>query len=126
MHVARRPMVESAAFSFAVEGVGLNEASLTAAGELDLAAAEDLAAIMTAQEAAGRTFIRLDLSAVTFMDCAFLRVLVGAHHRLTATRGRLLLTNVSDPVLRLLTLTELTERLLTAGEPETLDVGVSA
>lgn len=118
------PLFEAAAYSFAVVDVDPNHASLMAVGELDLAAIEDLVAILAAQETAGRTSIRLDLSAVTFMDCACLGGLVDARRRLMALHGDLLLTNVSPWVLRLLTLTGLTaltgltDNVPTSSEPE--------
>lgn len=108
MLTVQSPLPEAAAFSFAVAEVDPSHASLMAIGELDIAATGDLVAILTAQEAAGRTSIVLDLSAVTFMDCACLGILVGARQRLTALGGDLLMTNVSKPVLRLLRLTGLT------------------
>ncbi len=57
--------------------------------------------------------MRLDLSAVTFCDCAGLGVLVQAHHRFLAVRGTLLLIDVSPRMARLLTITALDEVLLT-------------
>lgn len=118
MHEVLEPSYEPS-FSLMVSRLDPTRASLTASGEFDLAAAMDLSAALHVQQASGRKFIRLDLSAVTFMDCVCLGVLVRAHSRLGAANGQLLLTNVSGPVLRLLTLTDLTDELLIAREPVT-------
>jgi|SRR5690348_5649284 len=126
MHVVRSPPSEIAAFSFAVVRVDPSRASLAAAGELDLAARDDLAALLAAEEAVGRTFIRLDLSKVTFMDCSCLGTLVAAHCRLLNRGGQLILTDVSGPVTRLLRATELAGRLLSTCEPDTARGGESA
>jgi len=126
MHVVQKFSSGTAPFSFAVVRVDPSRASLSAAGELDLAAVHDLAATLAVQEAAGRTFIRLDLSQVSFLDCTCLAVLVSAHNRLRAAGGQLILTDVSRPVVRLLTVTELVHKLLTTREPDSLIGGASA
>jgi anti-anti-sigma factor len=112
MHVVSRPPPPLAAYSFAVVRVDETRASLSAAGELDLAAVDDLVAALSAHERAGQVFIRLDLSAVTFMDCSCLGVLVAAHHRLRAAHGQLILTHSSGPVVNLLSITRFEDTLL--------------
>jgi len=126
MQVVPSPPADPGAFSFAVAGSDPSRVSLTATGELDLAAVGDLAALLALHEAAGRTFIRLDLSAVTFMDCSCLGVLVGVHHHLDQRKGQLILTDVSAPVARLLAVTGLSAELLVTTEPESPWVGASA
>lgn len=112
MHVLPSPLPTLHAFAFGVARTDETRASLSASGELDLAATQDLVEMLAAQEAAGRTFIRLDLSAVTFMDCSCLGILVGAHYRLRAAGGQLILTSSSGPVTRLLSATHLEDVLL--------------
>lgn len=100
-------------FELSVVDRGWRRASLSAAGELDLAAADVLALLLTQQVEAGRRFVRLDMSAVTFLDCACLEVLVSAHHRYIAAHGTIVLTGVGAPVTRLLKLTGLDGTLFT-------------
>jgi len=113
MHVLRSPPPTFSAYSFAVIRVDASRASLSASGELDLAALDDLTELMESQAVAGRTFIRLDLSGVTLLDCSCLSALVAMHHRLRAASGQLILTSASGPVVRLLSLTHLQDTLLT-------------
>ncbi len=120
MHAVPRPLSSAASFMLAIVRTDRSRASLAAAGELDLAAVDDLAAVLASQEAAGRKFIRVDMSAVTFMDCSCLGVLVGVHRRLAAVRGQLVLSDPSTPVLRLFVLTGLTEQMLTTPTSRTL------
>jgi anti-sigma B factor antagonist len=84
------------------------------AGELDIATADALLAIVTSLTDAPR--IVLDLRRLTFMDVTSLRRLVAERER-TVAQGRVLDVLVaSRPVDRLLTLTGLRERLL--GRPD--------
>jgi anti-sigma B factor antagonist len=111
--------VQSPAFnaptSFALSTVSLDRRSvwLRAAGELDLAAAGDLALLFQRQADAGRCFVWLDLSQVTFLDCSCLGVLVSARHRFLAAGGTFTLCGVSARVEWLLTLTGLHATLFT-------------
>jgi anti-anti-sigma factor len=82
-------------------------------GEWDLANADVLAALLDEHDRAGRRFVRLDVSAVTFLDCACLEVLVAAHRRRLAARGTLVLTGVPARLARLLRLAGLDDELLT-------------
>jgi anti-anti-sigma factor len=69
-------------------------------GELDIAALPDLTRMLTeATDVERPTVVVVDLSQVTFMDCAALRPLLDAHDRLD---GRFRLHNPSPPVRRLL------------------------
>jgi anti-sigma B factor antagonist len=88
-------------------------ALVRAVGEWDLAKAATLADLLDAHEKAGRRFVRLDLSAVTFLDCTCIGVLVSVHRRLLAARGTLVLTGVSPRLQRLLRLARLDDVLLT-------------
>jgi anti-sigma B factor antagonist len=84
-----------------------------AVGEWDLANAEALAEMLEEHEKAGRRFVRLDVSAVSFLDCTCLDVLVTAHRRLLAARGTLVLTGVTPRLTRLLSLARLDRVMLT-------------
>ena len=84
-----------------------------AEGEWDLANAHVLADALAEHERAGRRFVRLDVSAVTFLDCTCLEVLAAAHVRLLGARGTLVLTGVPARVMRLLNLAGLEQVLFT-------------
>lgn len=71
-------------------------------GELDCATAELLTAVLANQRANGRRYLRLDLSALEFLDCAGLNAIVRAHHHALASRGTLVLTGLPQHVCRLL------------------------
>lgn len=90
-----------------------HSALVRAAGEWDLANAYRLAELLEKHETAGRRFVRLDVSSVSFLDCTCLEVLVTAHHRFLAARGTLVLTGVTPRLMRLLSLTQLDRELLT-------------
>lgn len=85
---------------------------IRAVGEWDLANAPVLADVLDEHRKAGRHFVRLDLSAVSFLDCTCLDVLVTAHERLLAAQGTLMLTGVTPPLRRLLSLARLDQVLL--------------
>jgi len=59
--------------------------------------------------------VRLDVGAVSFLDCTCLDVLVTAHQRLLAAQGMLVLTDVTPRLMRLLRLARLDRVLLTTG-----------
>ncbi|HEY7047713.1 MAG TPA: STAS domain-containing protein [Jatrophihabitantaceae bacterium] len=90
-----------------------SRALVRAVGEWDLANAEALAEMLEEHEKAGRRFVRLDVSAVSFLDCTCLDVLVTAHRRLLAARGTLVLTGVTPRLTRLLSLARLDRVMLT-------------
>ena len=74
---------------------------LEVAGELDLAASSTLRAAL-ADLADGDGDVTVDLSAVTFIDSTALSVLVHAHTESAAAGGRLIVTNPSPVVVRIL------------------------
>jgi anti-anti-sigma factor len=74
------------------------------AGELDLASSGDLAAVLD-RECSVAQDCELDLSGITFMDCAGLRVLCEAHAGAQRTGCRLRLLNASKPVRRVARIT---------------------
>ncbi len=71
---------------------------LVVAGEIDAHTAPTLAAAI---EAAGNGKVRLDLSAVAFVDSSGLRVLIDAHQHLHDAGGELSIASPSEPVVRL-------------------------
>jgi anti-sigma B factor antagonist len=78
-------------------------------GELDAYSApslEDLGANLLAE---GVTEIVLDLAGTSFLDSSGLRAILTLHRRIENDRGELALGNPSEPVLRLLEITGLTE-----------------
>ncbi len=78
-------------------------------GELDAYSApslEDLGANLLAD---GTSEIVLDLSETSFLDSSGLRAILTLHRRIDNDRGELTLGNPSEPVLRLLEITGLTD-----------------
>jgi anti-anti-sigma factor len=106
--IVRRP---DTWFDLTVVDLGPMRAAICAFGELDLAARPALAEGLQQQQDAGRRFVRLDLSGVTFLDCSCLGVLVAFHHRFLELHGLLILTGVNAHVARLLTLIGLHDTL---------------
>lgn len=106
-----RPML-TVAFLLA-EGA---HACLRLCGELDVATADDLTALLDQQFDRGRRLIHLDLSGLDFVDGTGLRALVEAHNRCLARGGTLILTHVGPLTARLLELTGLSEALFIGDE----------
>ncbi|MCU1659093.1 MAG: hypothetical protein JWO57_3749 [Pseudonocardiales bacterium] len=96
-------------------------ACLQVCGEVDAALAPTLDQYLAGHLDAGRRYLRLELSGVTFMDTTALRVIVAAHHRALRSRGTLILTGVRNPVSRLLALTRLDRVLFVSGPRSDLD-----
>jgi len=84
-------------------------------GELDLHTAAPLWAVLESHLAAGRRFLRLDLSGVTFLDATALTGITAVHRELLARRGTLVITGVRARVSRVLRLTGLDEVLFVGG-----------
>jgi anti-sigma B factor antagonist len=76
-------------------------------GELDLCSADLFEAVLNHHIASGRRHIRLDMSGVTFVDCAGLGAIVDAHNTVVAKHGRLELIRLGLRTARLLEITEL-------------------
>jgi anti-anti-sigma factor len=93
------------------------QSTLQVEGELDLATAGLLAATLDDELRQGHRFVRLDLSRLSFMDCAGLRVLTRAHTYFLAARGTVVLTGLRPPITRLLTITGLDMALFVADGP---------
>ncbi len=84
-------------------------------GELDLSTAPPLWAVLEGHLAAGRRFLRLDLSGVTFLDATALTGITRAHQDLLRRKGTLVITGVRALVARVLRLTGLDEVLFVGG-----------
>lgn len=78
---------------------------LSVGGEVDIAAVPELRQRLD-RASAGGTELTVDLSAVTFIDCAGLAPLLEARMKLSARGGTLRLLEPSDSVLRLLQVSE--------------------
>lgn len=89
-----------------------NNATIIAAGEIDLATVSLLSTAIADTLHAGTTALTVNLNNVTYIDSSGLGVLVGAFKRLTAIGGTFTIRCTQPRVLRLLTITGLT-RLLT-------------
>jgi anti-anti-sigma factor len=74
---------------------------LEVAGEFDVATSSALGAAL-AELADGGGDVTVDLSAVTFIDSTALRALVHAHAAMAAAGGRLIVTDPSPVVVRIL------------------------
>jgi anti-sigma B factor antagonist len=86
---------------FTLKSSSASGGHLEVAGELDLAASSALRAAL-AELVDGGGDVTVDLSAVTFIDSTALSVLVHGHTELASAGGRLIVTNPSRVVVRLL------------------------
>lgn len=76
-------------------------------GELDLCSADLFEAVMNHHIASGRRRIRLDMSGVTFVDCAGLGAIVDVDNAVVAKGGQLDLIRVGPRTARLLEIAKL-------------------
>lgn len=85
-----------------VETVGLDHlrAHVRVKGDLDMSTGAPLWAVLESHLAAGRRYLRLDMSGVAFVDAASLTGIAQVHHSALAERGRLMLTGVRPRVAR--------------------------
>jgi anti-anti-sigma factor len=87
--------VESAAFQVVPDGLAIDEREcdgvhvLSAAGELDLAAAGAFCVRVDAARGAGHRRLVLDLTRLEFCDSSGLRALLGAAEEVVASAGRI-------------------------------------
>jgi anti-anti-sigma factor len=91
---------------------------LAAQGELDLATSPQLSQTLRHQLVAGRRFADLNLASLTFCDASGLGSMIEARRGFVAAGGSLRLIDCSAKVMRLLTITGLTD-LLPAPEIKT-------
>jgi anti-sigma B factor antagonist len=94
--------------------VGERTTVIELTGELDLAAVALLNAVVDHHLARGRRFLRFDVSALEFCDCAVLGALVRAHHEALDRRGTAVLVGVSPQLSRLVRVAHLHDTLLLA------------
>jgi anti-sigma B factor antagonist len=80
---------------------------LVAAGELDLAAVDEMDAAVDAAVASEPTHLVFELTGLTFCDSTGLSLFVRAHKRMVERGGRLSLVGVRPPVLKVIKLTGL-------------------
>jgi anti-anti-sigma factor len=89
-----------------------SRAWLQVSGELDVANSGELAVLLKRYLHAGCSTLVLDVSELTFLDCAGLRALVRTHNGCLARGGGLVLRHVGPQVARLLGLTQLDSALV--------------
>jgi anti-anti-sigma factor len=99
-------------------------ARVRVAGDLDASTGAPLWAVLQSHLAAGRRFLRVDLSGVAFLDAAALSGLTKAHHDALARRGTLVLTGVTMRLARVLRLTGLDRVLFVGGPRADDDIGL--
>jgi anti-sigma B factor antagonist len=80
---------------------------VTASGELDVAAAPQLSAILTMGAASSQSVVVLDMTGATFIDSTALGVVIRAADQLIAAGKGLYIVSPEGPVSRLLELTNL-------------------
>jgi anti-sigma B factor antagonist len=90
-------------------------ATVRVGGELDLGTAAPLWAVLRHHLIAGRRFLRLDVTSLTFVDASALTGLRTIHDEALAARGTLIITGVRPLVARVLHLTGLDEVLFLGG-----------
>jgi anti-anti-sigma factor len=84
--------------------------------ELDLSCARSLRRVLDEAHRPSALVV-LDLDGVTFLDSAALAVVLDAERRLGEVGGALVLVNVAVPVLRVLRICGLAERLVSRPDP---------
>lgn len=93
--------------SLSTAGIGGAAALLTAAGELDLHAAEPLRRALTPLVEQGRPLLIVDLTDVGFIDPTVLGVLVGAARVVRGSGGSFVVVSSDPRIVRLLEITGL-------------------
>jgi anti-anti-sigma factor len=86
-------------------------------GDFDLAVTQDLRNAIRRSAEGGCPDITVDLSCVSFMDCAGVRGLLQCRDQVTASGGRFRLGRVSPQAARILKLTGLHEELVISTAP---------
>jgi anti-sigma B factor antagonist len=105
-------------FELSVVVVDPLRSSFCASGELDLSARDLFAEGLQQQQDAGRRFVNLDLSRVTFIDNSCLHVIEAFHESFLKLPGLMILTGINPRVARMLKLTDLRRRLFIAADNE--------
>lgn len=99
-----------------VELFGDGAVTVRLSGEVDVASAPLVEHTVRIVRAARGHHVRLDLSAVSFCDCAGLNAFIASDRLLRAAGGRLTISRLSGPVRRLLRLTKMHD-VLTLDRP---------
>jgi anti-anti-sigma factor len=89
---------------------------LCVVGDLDDATCGLLGAVLEQQLAAGRRYVRVDVSGVPFIDTAGVAVLVEMHRAFLARRGTMIILGAGPRIRRVLALLELDGVLLLAAD----------
>lgn len=84
---------------------------IAVSGEIDPYSAASLEQAVQSAASNGVQHLTLNLAGVTFMDSSGLRVVLSADEVMTAQGVKFTLTDLSDPVRRLLEITDLLDRL---------------
>jgi anti-sigma B factor antagonist len=92
------------------EGVQL----VTASGELDLASVDELRAALGTAAATSSPSVVVDVTDVSFIDSTALAALLRSNDELSSNGVRMVMACPPGPVLRLLTMTSLDDRLTLA------------
>ncbi|SHF72063.1 anti-sigma B factor antagonist [Jatrophihabitans endophyticus] len=87
-------------------------AAVALEGELDIANADEVRAVLVDHLDAGRRVLRVDASGVTFADAAALGMLVDAHQRCRERHGTMILVGSSARLRRTIALAGLDTVLL--------------
>jgi anti-anti-sigma factor len=119
----QHPAPTRSGFELAVVDMQDDRVSIRAAGELDAGAREELSNLLASELAAGRVFVRMDLSQVTSLDGSCLGTLKSAHDGCIASQGVLLLEGLCEGARQVLVAGGLDRCLFlagTAGPPEWL------
>lgn len=100
-----------------VETVRFDErrAAVSVHGDLDVSTAAALWSVLQSHLTAGRRYLRVDLSAVKFIDAAAVTAIVEVHHEALYRRGTLVLVGVTPTVAKVFSLTGVDETLFIAG-----------
>lgn len=114
---APRPPEDLAGEFLSVETVRYDErrAAVSVYGDLDVSTAAALWSVLQSHLTAGRRYLRVDLSAVKFIDAAAVTAIVEVHHEALYRRGRLVLAGVTAAVAKVLSLTGVEDTLFIAG-----------
>jgi anti-sigma B factor antagonist len=116
------PTRTDAALSVETTRKDQQRALVRVAGDVDMSTGAALWAVLDGHLAAGRRFLRLDVSGVSFIDATALSGLTRVHYDALKLRGTLVLTGVVPRISKLLGLTGLDEMLFISG-PRTDDDG---
>lgn len=96
-------------------------ATISAAGEIDLATVNKLRSAIAEAMQQGARHLTLNLNKVSYIDSSGLGTLIGAHKRLASSGGTLTIRCSQARILRLLAITGLDRVLTVTSQDETYD-----